>query len=1038
MNRPGWRRGLCAGLAVVVLLCASALGAGAQQASGISGVVRDSAGLAMPGVTVEAASPALIEKVRSVTTDGDGRYSIVDLRPGVYTVTFSLTGFSTIKREGVELGAGFTAQVSVQMQVGALEETITVSGAAPVVDTQTMRRQEVLDQKELESLPSGNIGLQTLAYMTPGFATTQADVGGGRDTWSAQGAYTLYHGKTGTRASFDGFRNQYFIGAANGVGYVTDQGMIAEMQLETSGMGAESGSGSVSMNVIPKSGSNQFNGGIDTFYSNANMASKNINDNLNSWTTDPAVLRAAGINASGQVQRIYRVGAQLGGPIVQDKLWFYGAIGRWGSRVNQPGAFFNPLQGKANIPGRAASAEFGPALGPTPTLFYPGQPGSPAVNDTYAGMKQAASFDWYRNHATRLTYNLNPKNRFNFFGDIQKSCRCTTGPFTGANAIESERGWDWWPSGVVQGTWTAPLTSKLLLDAGASWQVANWVNFAEPGVSRDDRSILELSTNYRYGATTLLTAPIARTGRSAQRFSVSYVTGTHNVKVGMTLEQAFNDESRSRNNTTDGLNYDFLNGRPSRIQYYAQPYFQQERMNAELGLFAQDAWTIKRLTLNLGIRLDYVTMGYPAASLPAGPFVPARQVSELKGVPQWTDINPRAGFAYDVFGNGRTAVKFSVGRYNELSRSDLTRRFHPFASSVFSAFRNWTDTNNDYIPQCNLADFTANGECGVISNVNFGKFLPQATQFTDAVTKDNRDFLWDINTEVVHELIKGLSLSFVYNHNWDGSFTVTDNLAVGPSDFDEFCVTVPTDSRLPNSGQKLCGFYDIKPALFGVGNLRVANAKEYGAKPQRYWDGFTISANGRLPKQITLGGGLDFGRQVRDNCYTVDVPNQPNDINNTNSGGPFCRQVTSWMNTMDIRIRGSVPLKFGLNASFIFRNTAGAEQSAIWQVSNADITAGRVQFVNPARTTLSTARAVNLHAPQALFGPRFNQLDFALNKTVNTSIGRVRLALDLYNALNANSVQSVQTAYALSGNRWLRPNQFLDPRLARVTASLQF
>lgn len=295
-------------LVAFVWLIASASPAAAQQASGIAGVVRDSAGLPMPGVTVEAASPALIEKVRSATTDGEGRYNIVDLRAGVYSITFSLVGFSTVKRDGVDIGAGFTATVNVAMQVGALEETITVSGAAPLVDTQTMRRQEVLNQRELESLPSGNIGLQTLAYMTPGFATTQADVGVGRDTWSAQGAYTLYHGKDGTRASFDGFRNQYFIGTASGPGYITDQGVIAEMQLETSGMGAESGSGSISVNVIPKAGGNTFAGGLDGFFSNRAMSATNIGPNLNEWTTNPALLRAAGINAAGRVQRIYRLG----------------------------------------------------------------------------------------------------------------------------------------------------------------------------------------------------------------------------------------------------------------------------------------------------------------------------------------------------------------------------------------------------------------------------------------------------------------------------------------------------------------------------------------------------------------------------------------------------------------------------------------------------------------------------------------------------------------------------------------------------------
>ncbi len=172
------------------------------------------------------------------------------------------------------------------------------------------------------------------------------------------------------------------------------------------------------------------------------------------------------------------------------------------------------------------------------------------------------------------------------------------------------------------------MTSRLLLEAGASWQVANWINFAEQGVTRDDRSILELSNNYRYGATSALTAPQARTGRSAQRFSVSYVTGTHNLKVGISDEQGFNDEGRQHNNP-DGLNYDFQNGRPARIQYLAIPYFQQERQNHEIGLYAQDAWRLKRLTLNLGLRWDYITMGFPEADLPAGPYTPARHVDAL-------------------------------------------------------------------------------------------------------------------------------------------------------------------------------------------------------------------------------------------------------------------------------------------------------------------------------------------------------------------------------------------------------------------------
>src|SRR6185436_18227374 len=209
-----------------------------------------------------------------------------------------------------------------------------------------------------------------------------------------QGAYTFYHGKTGTRAAFDGFRNQYFIGAASGVGYITDSGTIDEIQLETSGMGAEAGSGSTNLNAIPKSGSNTLRGSLDGYFSNGSMQGKNIDDYLRSFD----------INSSAAVGHIYRIGGQIGGPFKQDKLWFYAAIGRWGSTVYQPGAYYNALQGKSGNP-------------LTATLFYPGQPGTPFVNMPPDTSRPAASFDWFRNHSLRTTWQATAKQRVNFYFD---------------------------------------------------------------------------------------------------------------------------------------------------------------------------------------------------------------------------------------------------------------------------------------------------------------------------------------------------------------------------------------------------------------------------------------------------------------------------------------------------------------------------------------------------------------------------------------------------------------------------------------------
>ena len=983
MSGPG-------GLGLLALVCALLLAppAMAQQGGGIAGQVTDETGGALPGVTVEIASPAMIGGSQVLITDGEGRYNAIDLPIGLYSATFTLPGFSTVLRDELEIGAGFTANISVQLTVGALEETITVSGATPVVDVQSVRQQRTLPQAELETLPSGNIGLQTLAAVTPGFGTTRADVGGSRDTWSAQGAYTNYHGKPGTRASFNGFRNQYFIGSASGVGYVSNSDTIGEMQLEISGMGAESGSGSTSLDIIPREGSNTFTGSLNGKISTGAMQGTNLSDEN----------AALGLTA-GEVQKIYRASGTVGGPIKQDNLWFYGAIARWGMRVNQPGQFFNGLQGNSSMGTNAL------------TLAH-----------EFDRSRPAADFDWYRTHSVRLTWQASDRNRFSFFGDLQKNCRCTTG-FTGSQAIEAEDGWDNWPAGTIQSSWTSPVSNRILLEAGAGWQTINWINFSQPGVvDGQDRSILERSTNFRYGADALAIRPIARTGRGGQYLSMSYVTGSHNFKVGMTTEQAFNDEGHETIHA-DTLNYDFRNGLPDRIQYNATPFFQQERMDIELGLYAQDAWTLDRLTLNLGIRLDHVSMGFPAGVSEAGPFVPERRFDGLSGVPSWTDINPRVGGSYDLSGDGRTALKTSIGRFNALTSSGLTRRFHPLTSSVRTANRDWDDVNGDFIPDCDLTSAVANGECGALSNSAFGTFVPSSTLFTDDLTQGNREYTWDYLLEVQHELMTGVSVSAGYNRNWTRNFEVTDNVLVTGSDFDEYCFTVPNDPRIPTAGQEICGNYDINPALLGQVQNENTVDSAVGVQEERIWNGFTFSMDGRFPNGLTLAGGLDIGQQTTDECYTLDAPN---------GGNPFCHVERLFGDLTDFRFRGGYPLPQGIQVSFIYKNLPGQAID-----TDGTILRGDVRFVDPARTApLSRSSIVRpFHAPNSNFSERFQQLDLRLTKTLNFAGFRADTSLDLYNVLNSDSVQTIRDRF---GSRYLEPSLLLDARLLQLSAILSF
>ena len=297
----GRKLALVAGVGIMLFIPATLL---AQAVPGaIAGVVRDTTGAVLPGVTVEAASPALIERVRSAVTDERGQYKIVDLRPGTYTVTFTLTGFNTTKRDGIELTTGFTATVNADLRVGALEETVVVSGASPVVDTQNVRQQNVLTREVLDALPV-RTSTQAFAAVTLGasVATTRQDVGGSSGEFTAGAAI---HGILGgeSTTNFDGMRAQILLG--NGGGGVRwfklNQVMAEEVTLQTGGISAESEAGGFVQNVVPKDGGNTFR-----IYGNGNYTGRGLQ---NTNVTDE--LRARGLQATPAEEHIYGQGAIL-------------------------------------------------------------------------------------------------------------------------------------------------------------------------------------------------------------------------------------------------------------------------------------------------------------------------------------------------------------------------------------------------------------------------------------------------------------------------------------------------------------------------------------------------------------------------------------------------------------------------------------------------------------------------------------------------------------------------------------------------------
>jgi hypothetical protein len=969
----------------------------AQQAAGLAGVVKDTSGAVLPGVTVEAASPVLIEKVRSVVTDSDGRYSIVDLRPGSYSVTFALPGFSTLKRDGIELGAGFTATVNGDLKVGSLEETITVSGAAPLVDTLNARQQTVVARDLLEALPTSQMGMGTLSNLTPGM-NGNPDVGGSAGTYSQQAQVAGFHGKTNSnRINYDGMRVSNMCGVSS-ISYIINGAMVEEMVVETGGFTAESNSSSVLMNAIPKEGGNRFRGGIYGTYSNSALQSQNLTDEL----------KRRGISQGFESTLMYHFDGTVGGPIAQDKLWFFTAH-RWTGNRNKTDVYFNATQG---------------------TPFYTEDRSRPGTQQ-----------EDLRSNSARLTWQLSPRNKINGFIDVQDNKMPRHRRSTGFVAPEALPAWSFpEPAGLYQTTWTSPVTSKLLLEAGASFMLQPWCLSPQEGVSPNDISITEASTGFTYNSATGVgpygTDPCRKTDRYAQRFSVSYVTGSHNFKVGVQNEQGFHNSNEQTINPDFPVSYRFQAGVPVQLTMYASPYEQLNRLKADLGIFAQDTWRISRLSLSLGVRFDYLNAYVKEQQAAATPFLPARTFDAVVKAPEWFDISPRLGASYDLFGDGRTALKVSAGKYMVASNGEIAKALNPFVTTVNSVNRAWTDRDGDYFPDCELTNPAANGECGVFSNSAFGQRLV-TTAYSEEISRGfgNRDYLWDAAAEVQHQLSQRVSTTFGYYRNWYGNFAVTDNLAVTPADFDPFCIKAPTDARLPGGGgYDVCGLYDINPAKFGQVNNLVRPAGDFG-KQQRKSDFFQINFSTRFGNGIRLGGGVDTGRTVTDTCFTVDSPQQ---VNLNDALSYHCRQVIPFKGNTQVKLHGSVPLPLDFVISAIYQSTSGPAITAVYSATNAEVVPSLGRSLSGGTRTVN----VSIIEPFKQFEGRRNQIDLRLSKIFKVRTSRLRGNLDLYNALNASSILGINNNF---GAQWRRPQSgggtnsaILDARLIQISADLTF
>jgi hypothetical protein len=948
-------------LAVLVVPAASF----AQSA--IAGSATDATGGVLPGVTVEAASDALIEQVRTVVTDSNGLYRIEDLRPGTYKVTFTLPGFSTFVREGVVLEANFTAGINAQLRVGGVQETITVSGATPIVDIQSTQSRTVLTRDQVDALPTGR-SYQTIAATVPALSSQLAgrfDVGGTTQMW--QGTLVAYGGASGDFAiEVDGINIAAMLRTGDIAGLYHNQDAYQDMVYQVVSGSAESQTGGVKVNMIPREGGNRFSGDGILTYSHEDLQSENNDANL----------RSKGLVVPPNLYQSYDTNFSIGGPIRRDRVWFFFSPRVWGVSnyiLNQ---------------------------------FFPD--GSPA--------RDRSKIQAY---TTRVTAQIAQKHKVTAMYDPHLKFRQYMFSEFGTVALKGSPIQDFYSHGA-QVKWTSTLSSRLLFEAGFS---ETWLNH----YYRYQKDVQGPGPTSQWGDIAKSDVLIQSKGvfnswlfeehlpLLARNFvaSMSFVTGSHSIKVGM--QDRFGYHGQADDNHGHILQL-YANGVKFAANLYNFPVDRRNELNADLGIYAQDSWKLGRLTVNPGVRFERWNGELPEQSAPAGRFLPARHFDAVTNLPNFNNWLVRIGGAYDLFGDGKTALKASAGRYMQQGAVDFQERYNPMQTSTATV--SWNDLNNDDI---------ADGAPGCVyltpgCELNFAQ-VPATFGVARNRKPDSdiaRPYQWVYNVGVTRELRPGLGVSANYYYRRFYDIAYTTDLAKpisGPS-------SVYTPYQIPDprgNGQSLT-IYNINPtALQTINELDTTSANNTAA-----FHSFDVGINMRLSNGAFLQGGTASGLTWSSTCDVLD-PNGGTAVN----GLRYCdqRQFDIPWRT-NFKLSGAYPLPYGIRLSGVFQSTAGDALTQYYVVT-------ATTFRNLTGVALGQASATirPLNEPGSLYANRINQLDFAFAKTFRVGTWQVTPDVSLFNALNANPITSYTVAY---GPTVGYPLRILEARLIRFGVRARF
>ena len=622
---------------------------------------------------------------------------------------------------------------------------------------------------------------------------------------------------------------------------------------------------------------------------------------------------------------------------------------------------------------------------------------------------------------------------------------------------------------MTQATWSNPLTNRVLLEAGYSrfaYTTNGGTGTASPDGIFDQTPVTEQSAidghNANFAYRGVNGFRVQDVTLNAYRGSLSYVTGAHSVKVGYQGQYTTSDNVFHSNSTL--LAYRFQNRTPNQFTFRL-PEWETADRTIPNAFYAQDTWTRNRLSVQGALRYDQARSYSPAEG--NGTQVTSRfnaapiTLERTEGVNTYRDISPRVGAAYDVFGNGKTAVKFNLGRYLAPATNDtIYTANNPSTRTVDSASRSWADNNKNFIVDCDIlnpaAQTVPGGDtCGALTGdaLNFGKAVGSTTVNPALLTGWGVrpvDWQWGIN--LAQELAPRVSLEVGYNRRWWGNYTVTDNTLIGPADYQKWTIAAPTDARLPNGGGYPIDVYTLTAAAAARGAANYVTLEtDYGPARTHFWHGVDITLNARTRQGLNLQAGTTTGRATIDTCASVVNIDSP-DPRNCRLVDPFettFRGSASYtipkvnvLISTTLRSQPSMQLLGSTNPT----NTGAAPSGATPSGANMNVpntvVQGLLGRLPPGGLATGTTVVALLDATNKLYADtRRNQIDMRFAKVFRFSARRFDVGVDLQNLLNTNYATAYESQYsytAAKGGTWNNPTTILGPRFMRLNFTLNY